>query len=162
MNRVVGDFAADATGDQKIRLKDLRGQHVVLYFYPKDSTPGCTIEAQKFRDHHDEITALDGVVIGVSLDDGDSHCAFRDKHDLPFHLVSDPDGRVHDHYEAWRTTLLGRNALGVKRCTYVIDGDGIIRRAYGRVNVLGHAKQVVRDLERIQAQQDWGKASKAG
>lgn len=146
----------DANGDD-LRLSSFSGQPIVLFFYPKDSTPGCTIEAQKFRAHHDEITGLGAVLIGVSLDDGDSHCAFRDKHDLPFHLVSDPEGRAHDHYGAWRTTLLGRNALGVRRCTYIIDGDGIIRKAYSRVNILGHAKQVVQDLERLQAQKDWGK-----
>lgn len=151
------DFVLKDADGNDLRLSGFSGRSIVLYFYPKDNTPGCTIEARAFRDHHDEIAALDGVVIGVSLDDGESHCGFRDKHDLPFHLVSDPDGRVHDLYEAWRTTLLGRNSLGVKRSTYIIDGDGIIRRAYGRVNVLGHAKAVVKDLERLQAQQDWGK-----
>lgn len=151
------DFVLKDANGQDLRLSAFSGSPIVLFFYPKDSTPGCTIEAVKFRDQHDAIAALGAVLIGVSLDDSESHCRFRDNHDLPFHLVSDPDGRVHDLYKAWRTTLLGRNALGVRRCTYVIDGAGIIRRAYGRVSVLGHAKQVVKDLERLQAQSAWGK-----
>ncbi len=151
------DFVLKDADGNDLRLSGFSGRSIVLYFYPRDGTPGCTIEAQKFRDQHGAIEALDAVIIGVSLDNESSHCDFRDRHELPFHLVSDPDGRVHDLYEAWRTTLLGRNSLGVKRCTYLIDGDGIIRRSYGRVNVLGHAKSVVKDLERIKAQARWGK-----
>ena len=96
-------------------------------------------------------------MVGVSLDDSDSHCGFKEKHDLPFHLLSDPDGHVHDLYEAWRTSLFGKTSFAVKRCTYLIDEDGIIRKAYSRVNVLNHAKQVVQDLTRMKAQRDWGK-----
>ncbi|MGB1697541.1 MAG: peroxiredoxin, partial [Thermoplasmatota archaeon] len=86
-------------------------------------------------------------VVGVSLDGPESHACFRDKHDLNFHLVSDPEGRVHDLYGAWRTTLLGRTALGVKRCTYLIDGDGIVRKTYKTVNPFTHASTVLKDLE---------------
>lgn len=146
----------DADGNE-LRLSKFSGQPIVLYFYPKDHTPGCTLEAKRFRDAYEDIAAQGAVVVGVSLDDSDSHCGFRDKHELPFHLVSDPDGRVHDLYEAWRTTLLGKTSIAVRRCTYLIDEDGIIRKTYGRVNVLTHAKSVVSDLQRMSAQRDWGK-----
>lgn len=147
----VGDAAPDfvlkdADGND-VRLSSFSGRPVVLFFYPKDNTPGCTIEAQKFRHEHPAVEDLGGVVLGVSLDGNDSHCDFRDKHDLPFRLLSDPEGHVHDLYGAWRTTILGRNSLGVRRCTYLIDGSRVVRRVYKRVNVLGHAKKVREDLE---------------
>lgn len=147
----VGDAAPDfvlenADGDP-VRLSSFIGAPVILYFYPKDHTPGCTIQAQRFRAEHDAIQDAGGVLLGVSMDASDAHCTFRDKHDLPFHLLADTDGRVHDMYDAWRTKLLGRNSLGVRRCTYLIDSDGIIRRVYKNVGVLGHAKKVREDLE---------------
>lgn len=146
------DFALDDADGNKRRLSSFSGQPIVLYFYPRDNTPGCTIQAKRFRDSYEEISAAGAVVVGVSLDSSDTHCGFRDHHDLPFHLLSDPEGHVHNLYEAWRTSLIGKTALAVKRCTYLIDGDGIICKAYGRVNVLTHAKQVVQDLARLDAQ----------
>jgi peroxiredoxin Q/BCP len=158
---LVGDAAPDfvlRNGDGKdVRLSNFSGQSIVLYFYPKDHTPGCTVQAKRFRDVYEEIASHGAVVVGVSLDDSDSHCKFQAEYHLPFHLLSDVDGRVHDLYAAWRTTLLGKNALGVRRCTYLIDGDGIIRKTYHRVNVLTHAKQVVQDLGHLTAQRQWGK-----
>lgn len=141
------DFVLEDSDGRSVRLSSFIGNPVVLFFYPKDHTPGCTIEAQRFRQEHDAIQEAGGVVLGVSMDDADSHCSFRDKHDLPFHLLADLDGHVHDLYDAWRTKLFGRNSLGVRRCTYLIDSDGIIRRVYKTINVLGHAKKVREDLE---------------
>ncbi|HEX2066134.1 MAG TPA: peroxiredoxin, partial [Candidatus Thermoplasmatota archaeon] len=117
------------------------------------------LQAKGFRDHHADIAALGAVVVGVSLDDVGSHCTFRDKHGLPFLLLADPEGRVHDLYEAWRTTLFGRSSFGVRRCTFLIGPDGIIRKVYRRVRILGHARQVIGDLERLRAQEAWGKIS---
>ncbi|MGB1586562.1 MAG: peroxiredoxin [Thermoplasmatota archaeon] len=151
------DFVLHDADGQDVRLSSFSGQPIVLYFYPKDHTPGCTLEAKRFRDAYEDIAGHGGVVVGVSLDSSDSHCEFQQRHNLPFHLLSDPDGRVHDLYEAWRTTLLGKHALAVRRCTYLIDEDGIIRKVYGRINVVTHAKQVVQDLERLKAQRQWGK-----
>jgi peroxiredoxin Q/BCP len=153
------DFVLKDADGKDLRLSTFSGRPIVLYFYPKDFTWGCTLEAKSFRDHYQEIAAHGAVVVGVSLDDVDSHCRFRDKHDLPFHLVSDADGRVHDLYEAWRTTLLGRSSLGVRRCTFIIDPLGIIRKVYRRAGRFAHAKQIIRDLERLEAQQAWGKAN---
>ncbi len=151
------DFSLDDADGKRVRLSAFSGHPIVLYFYPKDHTAGCTLEAKRFRDAYEDIAAHGAVVVGVSLDDSESHCGFRDKHQIPFHLLSDPDGRVHDLYEAWRTTMFGKTSMAVKRCTYLIDEDGIIRKAYGRVNVLSHAKNVVADLERMTAQRAWGK-----
>ncbi len=151
------DFVLPDPDGKDVRLSTFSGKPIVLYFYPKDNTPGCTIEAKRFRDEYEEIARHGAVVVGVSLDDPDSHCGFRDQYGIPFHLLSDTDGYVHDLYEAWRTTLFGKTSLAVKRCTYLIDRDGIIRKAYGRVNVMNHAKNVVKDLERLDAQRQWGK-----
>ena len=151
------DFVLRDAQGKDVRLSSFSGKPIVLYFYPKDHTPGCTLEAKRFRDAYEDIASHGAVVVGVSLDSSDSHCDFQERHGIPFHLLSDVDGRVHDLYEAWRTTLLGKTSLGVRRCTYLIDGDGIIRKAYARVNVLTHANQVVQDLARLDAQKQWGK-----
>ncbi len=141
------DFVLKDADGRDVRLSSFSGRPVVLFFYPKDNTPGCTIEAQRFRNEHASIEDAGGVVLGVSLDGSESHCDFRDKNDLPFRLLSDPEGHVHDLYGAWRTTILGRNSLGVRRCTYLIDGARVVRRVYKRVNVIGHAKKVREDLQ---------------
>ncbi len=153
------DFVLKDADGKDLRLSSFSGHPIVLYFYPKDHTPGCTLQAKRLRDHYEEMAGRGAVVVGVSLDSVESHCAFRDKHHLPFHLLSDPDGRVHDLYEAWRTTLLGRSSLAVRRCTFLIDPDGIIRKVYGSVNVLGQVNHVIKDLERLEAQQAWGKGN---
>lgn len=141
------DFVLNDADNQPVRLSSFNGQAVILFFYPRDHTPGCTIEAQKFSSEHAAIQAAGGVVIGISMDSPDAHCAFRDKNHLPFHLLSDSEGHVHDMYDAWRTKLLGRTSFGVRRCSYLIDSDGIIRRVYKTVGILGHAKKVREDLE---------------
>lgn len=143
------DFVLKDADGRDVRLSSFTGRPVVLYFYPRDRTAGCTIEAKSFRDEYAAIAVHGASVVGVSLDSVKSHCDFRDRHELPFTLLADSDGRVHDLYGAWWTTLLGRNAMGVRRCTYVIDGLGIVRRVHKHVNPLGHAKQVLRDLDAL-------------
>lgn len=144
------DFVLPDADGKDFRLSTLRGTWIVLYFYPKDRTPGCTLEAKGFRDLETEWAACKARVVGVSLDSTDSHCDFRDRHAISFPLLSDRDGRIHDLYGAWRTRLLGRNAWGVKRCTYLIDPLGIVRKAYPFVQPVGHPKSVLADLKELQ------------
>lgn len=151
------DFVLKDQDGRDVRLSSFSGRPIVLFFYPKDLTPGCTIQAKGLRDQGDELAKHDAVVVGVSLDDPERHAEFADTCGLTFTLLSDPEGRVHDLYDAWRTTLLGRSPMAVRRCTFVIDADGIVRAVHRNVNVFTHAKAVVKDLERIAAQQAWPK-----
>ena len=151
------DFVLKDEAGKDLRLSSFSGRTIVLYFYPRDFTPGCTLEAKGFRDHYETISGHGAVVVGVSLDGPERHRAFHDQCRLPFHLLADPDGRVHDLYDAWRTSLLGRTHWAMRRCTFVIDGDGIVREVHRNVSPIGHARQVVKDLERLAAQQAWGK-----
>jgi len=150
LNRVVKDFRAEATGEQTIRLKDLRGHPVVIYFYPKDATPGCTTEGQDFRDLHARFKRQGAVVLGVSRDSLASHEKFKAKHKFPFHLVSDPDEKLCKQFDVIREkSLYGRKFLGVERSTFLIDKDGKLRAEWRKVRVKGHAEAVlnaVKDL----------------
>ena len=149
LNRVVGDFSADATGDQKIRLKDLRGKNVVIYFYPKDSTPGCTTEGRDFSALHGKFKRANTVILGVSRDSIASHEKFKEKQGFPFDLLSDPDEKVCKKFDVIQEkTLYGRKFMGVVRSTFLIDADGKLRREWRNVKVKGHAEEV---LEAVKA-----------
>lgn len=153
------DFVLKDADGKDARLSAFSGSPIILYFYPKDFTLGCTIEAKRFRDHYPEFQARGAVVVGVSLDPVERHRAFSNECGLPYPLLADPDGRVHDLYDAWHTTLLGRSSLGVRRITFLIDGDGIIYEVYRNVtaNVFTHATTLLRDLDRLIAQKAWPK-----
>ncbi|MFZ1360586.1 MAG: peroxiredoxin [Candidatus Saccharimonadales bacterium] len=131
------------------QLSDYTGKWVVLYFYPKDDTPGCTIEACAMRDARDELMALGAEVIGVSRDDAASHETFKAKHNLNFTLLSDPEAEVINTYGAWGKKQFGRE--GILRRTFIIDPAGTVRKVYGRVTPLGHGNQVVKELQKLQA-----------
>jgi peroxiredoxin Q/BCP len=138
------DFTAPASDGSTVRLSALKGKVVVLYFYPKDDTPGCTVEAKSFRDDEAELKSLGVVLLGVSRDDLDSHRRFVTKYGLAFPLLADPDGAIHDAYGAWKPgSVFGRTALGVDRSTFVIDRQGVVRKAWHGVDPDGHAAQVV-------------------
>jgi peroxiredoxin Q/BCP len=140
MNRVVADFSSEATGEKKIRLKDLRGQNVVLYFYPKDSTPGCTQEGQDFKDLRRQKT----VILGVSRDSLASHEKFKAKQGFPFDLLSDPDEKLCKKFDViHEKTLYGRKFMGVVRSTFLIDLNGKLRAEWRKVKVKGHAAEVL-------------------
>ena len=149
MNRVVADFTADATRNRKIRLKDLRGKNVVLYFYPKDSTPGCTTEGRDFSALHDKFKRQKTVILGVSRDSIASHEKFRERQGFPFDLISDPDETLCKKFDVIREkSLYGRKFLGVERSTFLIDADGKLRAEWRKVKVKGHAEEV---LEAVKA-----------
>jgi peroxiredoxin Q/BCP len=138
----------DATGE-RVALRDLAGRHVVLYFYPKDDTPGCTKEACGFRDAWDDLQKLGVVVLGVSPDTADSHARFAEKYRLPFRLLSDPDKQVMQAYGAWgEKTLYGKKTTGVIRSTVWIGPDGRVVRHWPRVsNAEAHPDQVLAALK---------------
>jgi peroxiredoxin Q/BCP len=149
MNRVVADFKADATGNQQIRLKDLRGKNVVLYFYPKDSTPGCTTEGRDFSALHSKFKRAKTVILGVSRDSIASHEKFKEKQGFPFDLLSDPDERLCKQFDViHEKSLYGRKFMGVVRSTFLIDTEGKLRREWRKVKVKGHAEEV---LEAVKA-----------
>ena len=149
MNRVVADFKADATGDQQIRLKDLRGKNVVLYFYPKDSTPGCTTEGRDFSALHSKFKRAKTVILGVSRDSVESHEKFKEKQGFPFDLLSDPDERLCKQFDViHEKSLYGRKFMGVVRSTFLIDAEGKLRQEWRKVKVKGHAEEV---LEAVKA-----------
>jgi peroxiredoxin Q/BCP len=144
LNRVVGDFTAEATGDKKIRLKDLRGQNVVIYFYPKDSTPGCTTEGRDFSALHARFRRANTVVLGVSRDSIASHEKFKAKQGFKFDLLSDPDEALCKVFDViHEKTLYGRKSMGVVRSTFLIDAAGKLRREWRNVKVKGHAEEVL-------------------
>jgi len=144
MNRVVADFKCPATGNKTIQLKALRGSKVVLYFYPKDATPGCTTEGQDFRDLHAKFKRQHAVILGVSRDSIASHEKFRDKHRFPFDLLSDEDEKLCRQFDVIREkSLYGRKFMGVERSTFLIDENGKLRAAWRKVRVKGHAAEVL-------------------
>ena len=152
MNRVVGNFKAAATGDQTIELKDLRGQNVVIYFYPKDATPGCTTEGQDFRDLHSKFRRAKTVILGVSRDSLASHEKFKAKQQFPFDLLSDPDEKLCDKFDVIKEkTLYGRKFMGIERSTFLIDSDGKLRQEWRKVKVKGHAAEVLDAAKALKA-----------
>jgi peroxiredoxin Q/BCP len=143
-NRVVGNFKAVATRGKTIQLKELRGQNVVIYFYPKDNTSGCTLEGQDFRDLHGRFKRKNTVILGVSRDSLASHEKFRDKQKFPFDLISDPDEALCKHFDViHEKTLYGRKFMGVVRSTFLIDSDGKLRSEWRKVKVKGHVAEVL-------------------
>ncbi len=141
------DFTMEADKGGPVSLKDLRGKTVVLYFYPKDDTPGCTRESCAFRDHFPSFQGRDVQIYGVSCDDIPSHEKFAAKYDLPFPLLSDPDTSVSTAYGVYKEkTNYGRKYMGIERSTFVIDGDGRISRIFRNVKVDGHVEKVLNEV----------------
>ena len=139
------DFEARDAEGNTVRLSDLRGQKVALYFYPKDDTPGCTKEACSLRDGHSELTRRGIKVIGVSTDDEKSHRKFAEKYSLPFTLLADTDHKVADAYGVYgEKKFMGRTYDGVHRKTFLIDEEGRVRKVFDKVNVEEHADEVLK------------------
>lgn len=142
--RVAPEFTAAATGDKTIKLKDLRGKNVVLYFYPKDSTPGCTTEGRDFSALHAKFKKADTVIFGISRDSIASHEKFKEKQGFAFDLLSDPDEKLCAKYDViHEKSLYGRKFMGVVRSTFLIDAAGKLRQEWRKVKVKGHAEEVL-------------------
>jgi thioredoxin-dependent peroxiredoxin len=141
--QIAPGFTLLSTTGEEVSLSDYKGKNVVLYFYPKDMTPGCTTEACDFRDQHGEFKNLNAVVLGVSPDPVDMHQQFTEKHDLPFPLLADVDHKVAEDYGVWQLKKnYGKEYMGIVRATFVIDGEGTIQKVWPKVKVEGHVQEV--------------------
>jgi thioredoxin-dependent peroxiredoxin len=141
------DFTLRSDTGELVTLSGFRGRPVVLYFYPRDDTPGCTAQACGIRDSYTEFTQRDVVVLGVSRDDETSHVKFKEKHGLPFTLLSDPDHEVAEQYGVWvERTMYGQKKMGIERSTFVIDRDGTVAKVMRRVKPDTHAADVLEAL----------------
>ena len=141
------DFTLKNQSGENITLSEYRGRKVVLYFYPKDSTPGCTKEACSFRDNKSNLEDKNIVVLGISKDSEKSHQRFIEKQNLNFTLLSDEEGKVIEEYGAWgEKSLYGKRYMGIIRMTYVIDEDGLIIKAYDKIKVATAAEDILKDL----------------
>ncbi len=143
-------FKAPTDGDGTVELAKLKGQNVIVYFYPKDDTPGCTKEACAFRDQLPDFTKADAVILGVSRDTVKKHDKFKAKYDLPFTLVSDEDGAITEAYGTWvEKSMYGRTYMGIERATFLIDKKGVVREVWRKVKVKGHSDAVLEAVKEL-------------
>lgn len=149
------EFVLPDQNNQEHRLSEYRGKWVVLYFYPKDNTPGCTKEACSFRDENSVLDSLNAVIIGISKDSVQSHEKFIRKFNLPFNLLSDVTGQVIETYGAWREkSMYGKTFMGIVRSTYLIDPSGKIAKIYPKVKVKDHVTEIINDLNKLKEIKD--------
>ncbi len=150
MDKPVPDFKLTATGDQTITLAALKGKKVVLYFYPKDATPGCTIESQNFRDAQDAFKRAGAVILGVSRDSLKSHEKFKTNECLPFELLSDEDETLCELFGVMKMkNMYGKQVRGIERSTFLIDANGVLRREWRGVKVDGHVNEVLEAVKQL-------------
>lgn len=147
------DFTLPSGTGEEIALSSFRGKPVVLYFYPKDDTPGCTVEAKEFRDALEDFDEADAIVLGISPDNADSHCKFSEKFGLNFPLLCDTEHHVAELYGTWvEKNRFGKKSWGIQRATFLIDGEGRIAKVWPKVKVDGHADAVVSALNELKAE----------
>jgi thioredoxin-dependent peroxiredoxin len=138
------NFTLEANNGEKVSLSDFQGKNIVLYFYPKDMTPGCTTEACDFRDQYENFEALNAVILGVSPDPVNKHVKFVEKYGLPFLLLADPDHQVAEAYGVWQLKKnYGKEYMGIERSTFVIDKEGKIAKEWRKVKVKGHVEEAL-------------------
>jgi peroxiredoxin Q/BCP len=153
IGKKVKNFSLPATGDRTISLQDCSGSDLILYFYPKDNTPGCTLESQDFRDAYRKLRRAGAEVLGVSRDSIKSHEKFKLKLGLPFELLSDEDEVLCRQFDVIREkTLYGRKFMGIERSTFLIDAGGVLRREWRKVRVKGHAEEVMQAVKALSTQ----------
>ncbi len=151
LDQPVPDFELPSTGNKTFRLSDARGHPLVIYFYPKDNTPGCTAEGEEFRDLHPEFARVGCVIVGVSRDSLRSHEGFKSKLTFPFELLSDADEKACKLFGVIKMkNMYGRQVRGIERSTFVIDAEGVLRREWRGVKVPGHAKEVLTFVNTLQ------------
>jgi peroxiredoxin Q/BCP len=144
IGRKIANFSLPATGDKTLSLKDFKGSNLVLYFYPKDSTPGCTLEGQDFRDRFEAFREANTAILGVSRDSLKSHENFRSKQKFPFDLLSDSDEKLCKQFDViHEKSMYGRKVMGVVRSTFLIDSNGVLRQEWRKVRVKGHVEEVL-------------------
>lgn len=150
LGKKVPDFTLPATGDQELSLSDFKGQNVVLYFYPKDSTPGCTREGQDFRDNHSKFKRQKAVILGISRDSVRAHENFKAKQEFPFELLSDKDETVCKLFDVIKMkNMYGKKVRGIERSTFLIDDKGKLRQEWRKVKVDGHAEEVLDAVKQL-------------
>ncbi|RVT88495.1 peroxiredoxin [Inhella crocodyli] len=153
LNKALPDIEAQATGGLKFTQHSFAGKFLVLYFYPKDNTPGCTTEAMQFRDHHKELTKLGAVVIGVSRDNLASHNKFKETLGLPFELVADTEEKLCHLFGVVKNKIMyGKKVKGIERSTFLVDPQGVLRAEWRGVKVAGHTEEVVAAIKALQAE----------
>ncbi|MEC5424132.1 thioredoxin-dependent thiol peroxidase [Virgibacillus sp. C22-A2] len=141
----IEDFTLPNQHGEQVSLSDFKGKHVVLYFYPKDMTPGCTTQACDFRDMHESFGELDAVIIGISPDPVERHQKFIDKHDLPFLLLADTEHKVAEDFGVWKLKKnFGKEYYGIERSTFIIDKEGKLQKEYRKVQVKGHVEEALK------------------
>lgn len=146
----VENFTLPATGDESLSLQDFRGKHLIIYFYPKDNTPGCTREGQDFRDLYKQFKQAGADIVGVSRDSVKVHDNFRKKHEFPFHLLSDKDETLCNQFDIIKEkTLYGRKYMGIVRSTFLIDADGVLQHEWRNIRVPGHAETVLEAVKSL-------------
>jgi peroxiredoxin Q/BCP len=152
LDKSVPDFELPSTGEKTFRLSEARGAPLVIYFYPKDNTPGCTAEGEQFRDLHPQFRKLGCTVVGVSRDSLKSHAGFKSKMGFPFDLLSDPDETACKLFRVMKMkNMYGRQVRGIERSTFVIDGEGVLRREWRGVKVPGHVQEVLDFVKTLQS-----------
>ncbi|MBR3120255.1 thioredoxin-dependent thiol peroxidase [Oceanobacillus profundus] len=144
IGKKVEDFTLPSQSGEQVHLSDFKGKHVVLYFYPKDMTPGCTTEACDFRDQHESFAELDAVIIGISPDPAESHQKFINKHELPFLLLADEDHKIAEMFDVWKLKKnFGKEYYGIERSTFIIDKEGKLQKEFRKVRVKGHVEEAL-------------------
>jgi peroxiredoxin Q/BCP len=142
------EFELEANNGKKVKLSDFRGKHVVLYFYPKDMTPGCTTESCDFRDRSNDFKALNTIILGISPDSISQHQKFIEKYNLPFLLLADENHQVAESYEVWKLKkMYGKEFMGIERSTFVIDKEGILVKEWRKVKVEGHIEEALQYIK---------------
>ncbi|WP_257263939.1 peroxiredoxin [Endozoicomonas sp. ONNA2] len=155
LGQPVPDFTAQATSDTTVKLSELEGRKVVLFFYPKDNTPGCTSEGQSFRDHYKQFQESDTLVFGVSKDGIKAHENFRAKHEFPFELISDKDETLCKLFDVIKLKqMYGKEYMGIERSTFLIDSHGVLQHEWRKVRIKGHVEDVLQAAQMVDTRQE--------